>query len=85
MLITIRAKKNITRPSAPSNSTISNATLVHSEFIVGNTDSQGNAIEMETSSNEFTDTAAYSSAGLDSGSIKMIVGASAAVDRKSVV
>jgi hypothetical protein len=63
MLVTIRAKQNI-QGQQTSN-----------QAIVGNSNG---GIEIEVASNEFTDTNAYSSAGLDSGAIKATLGLAAA-------
>ena len=63
MLVTIRAKQNIQGQQTGGQS------------IVGNS---GTAIELEASSQEFTDTNAYSSAGLNSNAVKAGLGLAAA-------
>jgi hypothetical protein len=67
MMITIRAKQNITN----TNGGIASAGIVGS--------SSSSAIQLQASSNEFTDTNAYYSNGLDSGAIKATVGLVAAL------
>jgi hypothetical protein len=63
MLVTVRAKQQM-------------GTQTSGAGIVGNS---GNAVELEASSNDFTDTAAYSAAGLDSGAFKTTLGLAAAL------
>ena len=67
MMITIRAKQNITN----TNGGIASAGIVGS--------SSTSAIQLQASSNEFTDTNAYYANGLDSGAIKATVGLVAAL------
>ena len=62
MLITVRAKQSIAAPTSSSG-------------VVG---SSGSAIQMEASVSEFTDTNAYSSAGLNSNAFKTTLGLAAA-------
>lgn len=65
MLVTIRAKQSISAPSTSG------------AGIAGNSGS--GAVQLQASSNQFTDTNAYYSAGLDSGAFKTTLGLAAAV------
>merc|ERR1711918_242810 len=66
MMITIRAKQDISNQGGS----------IASAGIVGQ--SSGAAIQLQASSNEFTDTNAYYSNGLDSGAFKTTAGLAAA-------